>query len=143
MRKLAIILVASLMAGGCLWLALRPPRLSQEEIMERLKAQAEVEDSIKCGHDYRGGSSAYVQCMVQLYDARTQGPPRAQPAPLELRGALDIPGTRLRDTVTSAVTGVGAAMVMLIMFVIMMLVFCGFWALGRWTGLDDMRGDAT
>ena len=30
-------------------------------------------------------------------------------------------------------------MVMLIVFVIMMLVFCGFWALGTWIGLDEMR----
>ena len=137
MRRLAIILVASLVAGGCLWLALRPPRLSQGEIAEMLKAQAEVEDSVKCGHDYRGGSSAYVQCMAQLDAARTQGPPHAQPVPL--RGALDIKGTRLRDTITSMVTGVGAAMVMLIVFVIMMLVFCGFWALGTRIGLDEMR----
>jgi len=119
-----------LVAGGGLWLALRPPHLLQEEITEKLKAQAEVEDSIKCGHDYRAGSSAYVQCMAQLDAARTQGPPRAQ---------LDTKGTRLRDTVTSTVAGAGAAMVMLIVFVIMMLVFCGFWALGTWIGLDEMR----
>jgi len=91
-----------------------------------LKARAEVEDSVKCGHDYRAGSSAYVQCMTQLDAVRTQGPPRAQ---------FDIKGTRLRDTVAV----VGAAMVMLIVFVIMMLVFCGFWALGTWIGLDEMR----
>jgi hypothetical protein len=107
-------------------LALRPPHPSQEEITEKLRAQAEVEDSVKCGHDYRPGSSAYVQCMAQ-YAART--------TPLELRGALDIQGTRLRSTVAS----VGAAMVMLISFVSMMLVFCGFWALGTWIGLDEMR----
>jgi hypothetical protein len=130
LRKLAIILAASLVAGGGLWLALRPPHLSQEEITEMLKAQAEVEDSVKCGHDYRAGSSAYVQCMGQLDAARTQGPPRAQ---------LDTKGTRRRDAVNSTVAGVGAAMVMLIVFVIMMLVFCGFWALGTWIGLDEMR----
>jgi hypothetical protein len=130
LRKLAIILAASLVASGGLWLALRPPHLSQEEITEMLKAQAEVEDSVKCGHDYRAGSSAYVQCMAQLDAARTQGPPRAQ---------LDTKGTRRRDTVTSTVAVVGAAMVMLIVFVIMMLVFCGFWALGTWIGLDEMR----
>jgi hypothetical protein len=111
-------------------LALRPPRLAQEGITERLKAQAEVEDSVKCGHDYRAGSSAYVQCMAQLDAARTQGPPRAQ---------LDTKGTRLRDPVTSTVAGVGAATTMLIVFVSMMLVFCGFWALGTWIGLDEMR----
>jgi hypothetical protein len=136
LRKLAIILAASLMAGGGLWMALRPhgvlqelqpPRLSQEEMR---RAQAEVEDSIKCGHDYRAGSSAYVQCMEQLNVARTQGPPQSQ---------LDTKGTQLPDTVTSAVARVGAAMVMLIMSVIMMLVFCGFWALGAWIGLDEMR----
>ena len=130
MRKLAIILAASLVASGGLWLALRPPHLSQEEITEMLKAQAEVEDSVKCGHDYRAGSSAYVQCMAQLDAARTQGPPRAQ---------LDTKGTRRRDPVTSTVAGVGAATIMLIVFVIMMLVFCGFWALGTWIGLDEMR----
>jgi hypothetical protein len=48
-------------------------------------------------------------------------------------------GTRLRDTVTSTVAGVGAAMAMLILFAFMMLVFCGFWALGTWIGLDEMR----
>jgi hypothetical protein len=95
-----------------------------------LKARAEVEDSVKCGQDYRAGSSVYVQCMAQLDAARTQGPPRAQ---------LDTKGTRLRDTVTSTVAGVGAAMVMLIAFVIMMLVFCGFWALGTWIGVGEMR----
>jgi hypothetical protein len=130
LRKLAIILAASLVASGGLWLALRPPRLAQEGITERLKAQAEVEDSVKCGHDYRAGSSAYVQCMAQLDAARTQGPPRAQ---------LDTKGTRLRDPVTSTVAGVGAATTMLIVFVSMMLVFCGFWALGTWIGLDEMR----
>jgi hypothetical protein len=31
-----------------------------------LKAHAEVEDSVKCGHDYSDGSSAYVQRMAQL-----------------------------------------------------------------------------
>ncbi len=129
MRKLAIILAASLVAGG-LWLALRPPHLSQEGITDRLKAQAEVEDSIKCGHDYRAGTSAYVQCMAQLDAVRTQGPPRAQ---------LDTKGTRLRDPVTSTVAGAGAATIMLIVFVSMMLVFCGFWALGTWIGLDEMR----
>jgi hypothetical protein len=91
-----------------------------------LKAQAEVEDSVKCGHDYGAGSSAYVQCMAQLDASRTQGQPRAQ---------LDTKGTRLRDTVA----GVGAAIVMLIVFVIMMLVFCGFWALGTWIRLDETR----
>ena len=126
MRKLAIILAASLVVGGGLWLALRPPRLSQEEITERLKAQAEVEDSVRCGHDYPAGTSAYVQCMAQLDTVRTHG-------------QLDTKGTRLRDTVTSTVARVGAAMVMLIVFVIMMLVFCGFWALGTRIGLDDMR----
>jgi hypothetical protein len=131
LRKLAIIiLVASLVAGGGLWLALRPPHLSQEEITETLKAQAEVEDSVKCGHDFRAGSSAYVQCMAQLDAARTQGPPLAQ---------LDAKGIRLRDTVTSTIAGVGAAMVMLIGFVISMLVFCGFLTLGTWIGLDEMR----
>ena len=83
--------------------------------------------------------AAVFPAMAQLDAARTQGPPRAQPAHPELRGALDVPGTRLRDTVTSTVTGVAAAMVMLIVFVIMMLVFCGFWALGTWIGLDEMR----
>jgi len=131
LRKLAIILAVSLVAGGCLWLALRPPHPSQEEITEKLRAQAEVEDSVKCGHDYRPGSSAYVQCMAQLDAART--------AQLELRGGLDSNGTRLRDTVTSTVAGVGAAMVMLSVFVIMMLVFLGFWTLGTWIGLDEMR----
>ncbi len=111
-------------------MALQPPRLSQEELTERLKAQAEVEDSVKCGHDYSAGSSAYVQCMAQLDAARTQAPPRAQ---------LDTKGTQLRDTVTSTVAGVRAAMVMLIVFIIMMLVSCGFWALGTWIGLDEMR----
>jgi hypothetical protein len=62
--------------------------------------------------------------------SRTQGPPRAQ---------LDTKGTRLRDTVTSTFAGVGAAMVMLIVFVIMMLVFCVFWALGTWIRLDETR----
>ena len=62
--------------------------------------------------------------------SRTQGPPRAQ---------LDTKGTGLRDTVTSTFAGVGAATVMPIVFVIMMLVFCGFWALGTWIGLDEMR----
>jgi hypothetical protein len=129
LRKLAIILAASLVAGG-LWLALRPPRLAQEGITERLKAQAEVEDSVKCGYDYRAGTSAYVQCMAQLAAVRTQGPPRAQ---------LDTKGTRLRDPVTSTVAGVGAATIMLIVFVSMMLVFCGFWTLGTRIGLDEMR----
>ena len=128
MQKLAIILVASLVAGGGLWLALRPPNPSQHEITER--AQAEVEDSVKCGHDYRAGTSAYVQCMVQLDTTRTQGRPRAQ---------LDTEGTRFRDTVTSMVAGVGAAMAMLFVFIVMMLVFCGLWALGTWIGLDEMR----
>jgi hypothetical protein len=128
LRKLAIILAASLVAGGGLWLALRPPHLSQEEITEMLKAQAEVEDSVKCGHDYRAGSSAYVQCMAQLDAARTQGPPQAQ---LDTKG----PDFATRPPARS----VGAAMVMLIVFVIMMLVFCGFWALGTWIGLDEMR----
>jgi hypothetical protein len=67
---------------------------------------SEVEDSVKCSHDYRAGSSAHVQCAAQLDAARTQGPPRAQ---------LDTKGTRLRDTVTSTVAGVGAAMAMLIL----------------------------
>lgn len=111
-------------------MALRPPRLSQVEITERLKAQVEVEDSVKCGHDYRAGTSAYLQCMAQLDAVRTRGPPRAQ---------LDTKGTRLPDTVTSTVARVGAAMVMLIVFVTMMLVFCGFWALGTRIGLDEMR----
>jgi hypothetical protein len=31
-----------------------------------LKAHAEVEDSVKCGHDYSDGSSAHVQCMAHL-----------------------------------------------------------------------------
>jgi hypothetical protein len=62
--------------------------------------------------------------------SRTLGPPRAQ---------LDTKGTRLRDTVTSTFAGVGDAMVMLIVFVIMMLVFCGFWALGTWIRLDETR----
>jgi hypothetical protein len=132
LRKSLILLAASVVVGGGLWMALRPhsvsPRLSQEEM---LRAQAEVEDSVKCGHDYRDGTSAYVQCMAQLLDAaRTQEPPRAQ---------LDTKGTRIRGTVASTVAGVGAAMLMLITFVIMMLVFCGFWALGTWIGLDEMR----
>ena len=93
-----------------------------------LRAQAEVEDSAKCGHDYSAGSSAYVQCMAQLDASRTQG-----------RAQLDSKGTRLRHTVTSTVAGVGAAMVMLTVFVIMMLVFCGFWALGTWIRLDETR----
>jgi hypothetical protein len=130
LRKLAIILAASLVAGGGLWLALRPPHLSQEEITEKLKAQAEVEDSIKCGHDYRAGSSAYVQCMEQLNAARTQGPPRAQ---------IDAKAIRLRNTVTSTVAAAGAPILMLIAFVIMMAIFYGFWALGTWIGLDEMR----
>jgi hypothetical protein len=135
LRKLAIILAAGLVAGGGLWMALRPhgglqelpPRLSQEEM---LRAQAEEEDSIKCGHDYRAGSSAYVQCMEQLNAARTQSPPRAQ---------IDAKATRLRNTVTSTVAAVGAPILMLIAFVIMMAIFYGFWALGTWIGLDEMR----
>jgi hypothetical protein len=67
------------------------------------------------------------------YAARTRVPPHA------LRGALDTEGTRVRDTITSTVASVGAAMVMLILFVIMMLVFYGFWELGTWMGLDEMR----
>ena len=126
MQKLAIILGAGLVACGGLWFALRPPHLSQEKITEMLKAQAEVEDSVKCGRDYVAGTSAYVQCMVQLDAARTQGSARAQ---------LDAKGAK----VTSTVVGVGAAMVMLILFVTMMLTFCGFWALGTRIGLDDMR----
>jgi hypothetical protein len=131
LRKLRIILAASFVTGGGLWFALWPPGVSQE-IAEMLKApdaitattQAEVEDSVKCSHDHRAGTSAYVQCMERLAAARTQGRPRAQ---------LDTKGT------TSTVARVGAAIVMLIMFVIMMLVFYGFWALGNWIGLDERR----
>lgn len=126
MRKLAIILGAGLVACGGLWFALRPPHLSQEKITEMLKAQAEVEDSVKCSHDYTSGASAYVQCMEQLNAARTQGSARAQ---------LDTTGAR----VTSTVAGAGAAMVMLIVSVTMMLIFSGFWALGTRIGLDEMR----
>jgi hypothetical protein len=69
--------------------------------------------------------------MTQLDAART--------AQLELRGALDTKATRRRDAVTSTVARVGAAMVMLSMFAITMLVFCGFWALGTWIGLDEIH----
>jgi hypothetical protein len=124
LRKLRIILAASFVAGGVLWFALRPPGVSQEITEITAAAQAEVEDSVKCGHDYRAGTSAYVQCIEQLAAARTQGPPRAQ---------LDTKGT------TSTLARVGAAIVMIIMFIIMMLVFYGFWALGNWIGLDERR----
>jgi hypothetical protein len=126
LRKLAIVLGAGLVACGGLWFALRPPHLSQEKIAEMLKAQAEVEDSVKCGRDFSAGSSAYVQCMAQSAAARTQGSARAQ---------LDAKGGK----VTSTVAGVGAAMVMLIVFVTMMLIFGGFWTLGTRIGLDEMR----
>jgi hypothetical protein len=36
----------------------------------------------------------------------------------------------------SQLARVGAAMLMLTFFVSMMLVFCGFWALGTWIGVD-------
>jgi hypothetical protein len=113
-------------ACGGLWLTLRPHHPSQEEVADRLEAQAEVADSVKCGHDYVPGTSAYVQCMLQSNAARTQGSARAQ---------LDTKGVR----VTSTVAGVGAAMVMLIVSVTMMLIFYGFWALGTRIGLDEMR----
>jgi len=64
--------------------------------------------------------------MVQLDAARTQGSAQAQ---------LDTKGAK----VTGTVVGVGATMVMLIVFVTMMLTFCGFWALGTRIGLDEMR----
>ena len=116
------------MAGGGLWLTLRPHHPSQEEIADRLKAQAEVEDSVKCGHDYVPGTSAYVQCMLQSNAART--------ALLEPRGALNTKG---RDAVTGTFARVGAAIVMLVTFVVMMLVFLGFWSLGTSMGLDEKR----
>ena len=119
LRKLVITLVASLAAGGGLWLTLRPHHPSQEEIADRLKAQAEVAHSVKCGHDYVPGTSAYVQCMLQLNAART--------AQLEPRGALDIKG---RNAVTGTFARVGAAIIMLVTFVVMMLLFLGFWSLG-------------
>jgi hypothetical protein len=118
LRKLAITLAASLVAGGALWLTLRPHHPSQEEIADRLKAQAEVEDSVKCGHDHYPGTSAYVECMFQSNAART--------AQLELRGTQ---ATKGRDAVTGT-SHVRAAMVMLVTFVVMMLVFLGFWSLG-------------
>jgi hypothetical protein len=96
-------------------LTLRPHHPSQEEIA----TQAEAEDSVKCGHDYVPGTSAYVQCMLQSNAART--------AQLEPRGAT---GTFAR---------VGAAIVMLVTFVLMMLVFLGFWSLGTSMGLDEKR----
>ena len=99
LRKLVITLVASLAAGGGLWLTLRPHHPSQEEQEEILKAQAEVEDSVKCGHDYVPGTSAYVQCMLQLNAART--------AQLEPRGALDILRVATRSRARSPVWGLG------------------------------------
>ena len=126
MRKLVIILAAGLVACGGLWFASRPPHLSQEKMMEMLKARAEVENSVKCSHDFRAGSSAYVQCMTQLDAAQTQGLARAQ---------LDTKGAKVNSTVAR----LGAAIVMLIMFVTMMLIFCGFWAVGSRIGLDEMR----
>ena len=120
--------MVSLVAGGGLWLTLRPHHPSQEEIADRLKAQAEVEDSVKCGHDYVPGTSAYVQCMLQLNAART--------ARLEPRGALNSKG---RDAVTGTFSRVGATIVMLVTFVVMMLVFLGFWSLGTSMGLDEKR----
>jgi len=128
LRKLAIILVAGLVVAGGFWLALRQARLSQDEITEMPKARAEVEDSVKCGHDCVPGSSAYVQCKLQSNAART--------AQLELRGALDVKG---RDGVTGMVARVRAAIVMLVAFLIMMLVVLGFWSLGTWIGLDERR----
>ena len=100
-------------------MALRQARLSQAEITEMLKARAEVEDSVKCGYDYVPGSSAYVQCMLQSNAART--------ALLEPRGALNTKG---RDAVTGTFARVGAAIIMLVTFVVMMLLFLGFWSLG-------------
>jgi hypothetical protein len=128
LRKLAIILVAGLVAGGGLWLALRPHYPSKEEIADRLRDQAEVQDSLKCGHDYNPGTSAYVECMFQSDAARTPPP--------ELRGTLDI---KPRDAVTGTAR-VGAAMVMLVTYVVMMLVFLGFWSLGTFIGLDGTAG---
>jgi hypothetical protein len=121
LRKFVIIF-----AAGDLWLALRPPSLSQEKITEMLKAQGEVEDSVKCGHNYHAGSSAYVQCMAQLDAHRTQGLPQERKSTLS--------GADFATPVTDTVARVSAVMVMLIVFAIMMLVFYGFWALGTWIG---------
>jgi hypothetical protein len=56
-------------AAGGFWLASRAARLFARGITETLKARAEVEDSVMCGHDCVPGSLAYIQCVLSATGA--------------------------------------------------------------------------